>query len=115
MTALYRALPECSGPFRPARRGLAGALARTLEVAEACRFLPRLGHVIFPTVGLEPHETPYSRLCHLALEGPCRRFAPLRPEVVRRLDQELAAIEGLGYAPYFLLVKKIADFARGRG
>jgi len=117
MAALYADLPECRGPFR-ARRGAAGgngSLARTLAVAETCAWLPPLGGVVFPTVALEGHETPYSMLCALAFAGASRRYVPLRPEVVRRLDHELAAIEGLGFAPYFLLVKKIADFARGRG
>jgi DNA-directed DNA polymerase III PolC len=115
MTTLYAALPECRGPFRARRSGACGALQRTLEVAEACRYVPPLGGVVFPSVELEQHETPYSRLCALAFDGARRRYAPLRPEVVRRLDHELEAIEGLGFAPYFLLVKRIADFARARG
>jgi DNA-directed DNA polymerase III PolC len=113
MEALYRTLPERRGPFRT--RGGCGALRRTLEVAERCRFTPTLGGVIFPSIELAGHETPYSRLCALAFDGARARYAPLRPEVVRRLDHELAAIEELGFAPYFLLVQRIADFARARG
>jgi DNA polymerase III alpha subunit len=115
MEALYAGLPDCRGPFRSRRSGASGMLRRTLEVAEACRHVPPLGGVIFPSVELEGHETPYSMLCSLAFDGARRRYTPLRPEVVRRLDHELAAIEGLGFAPYFLLVKRIADFARERG
>jgi len=113
LDALYAELPECRGPFRAVRRG-AGALARTLVLAEACRYTPPLGGVIFPAVELEGHETAYSRLCQLAFEGARARYAPLTPAVLRRLDHELSAIEELGFAPYFLLVKKIADFARER-
>jgi DNA-directed DNA polymerase III PolC len=113
MAALYADLPECRGPFRA--RGALGALRRTLEVAERCRYVPPLGGVVFPTVVLDGHETPYSALCALAFDGARKRYTPLRPEVVRRLEHELAAIEGLGFAPYFLLVKRIADFARARG
>jgi DNA polymerase III alpha subunit len=115
MEALYAGLPECCGPFRSRAKGANGMLRRTLEVAEACRYAPPLGGVVYPSVELEGHETPYSMLCTLAFDGARKRYAPLRPEVVRRLDHELAAIEGLGFAPYFLLVKKIADFARERG
>jgi DNA-directed DNA polymerase III PolC len=115
LRALYADLPECRGPFHSRSRALPGALARTLELAEACRYVPPLGGVLFPEVELDARETPYSRLCQLAFAGAGRRFTPLRPEVVRRLDHELSAIEGLGFAPYFLLVKKIADFARERG
>ena len=62
-----------------------------------------------------PDETAYSRLCEVAFEGARRRYRPLRPEVVRRLDYELDAIDSLGFAPYFLLVLRIADFAREKG
>ncbi len=115
MEALYAELPECRGPFRAARPGTNGMLARTLVLAEDCRHVPTLGGVVFPSIELAGHETPYSALCALAFDGARRRYVPLRPEVVRRLDHELAAIEGLGFAPYFLLVKRIADFARARG
>ncbi|MSR62208.1 MAG: DNA polymerase III subunit alpha [Planctomycetes bacterium] len=111
MEALYAALPECRGPFRTK----SDALRRTLAVAEACRYVPPLGRVIFPSVELAGRDTPYSRLCELAFDGARKRYVPLRPEVVRRLEHELAAIENLGFAPYFLLVKKIADFARAKG
>ena len=37
------------------------------------------------------------------------------PEVLRRLDIELSTIDELGYAPYFLLVQRIAEYARDQG
>ncbi len=117
LETLYASLPECRGPFRARRSGQRaanGMLARTLALAEACRYVPPLGGVVFPSIELDGHETPYSRLCALAFDGARKRYLPLRPEIVRRLDHELAAIEGLGFAPYFLLVKKIADFARAQ-
>ncbi len=112
MRALYADLPEVCGPFE--RRHL-GALERTLEVAERCKFLPELDGILFPTIALEPSETPFSRLAGFAFAGASERFRPLRPEVVRRLEYELATIERLGFSSYFLLVKQIADFAKGRG
>lgn len=115
MEALYAALPECRGPFRARKQGANEVLRRTLEIAEACRYVPPLGGVVFPSIALDEHATPYSELCAQAFDGARRRYAPLRPEVVRRLEHELAAIESLGFAPYFLLVKRIADFARARG
>jgi len=111
----YADLPERRGPFRAPRRGRPGLVARTREVAERCTFVPRLGGVVFPDVKLPPETTPYSALCELAFDGARARYRPLRPEVVRRLEHELAAIEGLGFAPYFLLVKQLADFARSAG
>jgi DNA polymerase III alpha subunit len=109
--------PEWSAALVEAgrRRKIPGALRRTLALAARCSYVPPLGGVLFPEVALEEGETAYSRLCALSFEGARTRFRPLRPVVVRRLDYELATIDQLGYAPYFLLVKGIADFARARG
>jgi DNA polymerase III subunit alpha len=115
MRALYAELPDVPGPWTaPAQRELPGALARTLAVAQECGWRPELDRVFFPEVSLGEGETAYSRLAALAFAGASQRYQPLRPEVVRRLDYELGAIESLGFAPYFLLVKEIADFARER-
>src|SRR5690349_4018460 len=95
--------------------GLPGALERTLEVAARCGYAPPLGGIVFPTIALERGETPYSKLCKLAFGGAQRRYRPLKPEVLRRLDYELTTIERLGFAPYFLLVMQIADFAKAQG
>ncbi len=125
MAALYVDLPEVAGPFErtsttaalPLSSGarLPGALARTLEIGERCAFEPELGKILFPTIEVEGGETPPARLRALALAGARERFRPLRPEVLFRLEYELGTIERLGFAAYFLLVKKIADFARERG
>ena len=95
--------------------GVPGAVLRTVAVAERCRYTPPLGGVVFPEIELEDEETPYSRLCTLAFEGARRRYQPLRPEVLRRLDYELSTIHQLGFAPYFLLVHEIASFAETSG
>ena len=112
MARRYRGLPEARGSFSAAAGDL---LERTLAVAAECRFTPALGQVYFPEVHLGGDETAYSRLSYLSFSGARRRYRPLKPEVVRRLDFELAAIESMGFAPYFLLVRRIADFARERG
>ncbi len=118
MEFLYADLPEVSGPFERAHDDeghTIGALARTLAVAARCAFTPPLGGILFPKIELPSGATPYSQLASFAFDGARARYAPLKPEVVRRLDYELATIDGLGFAPYFLLVKQIADFARERG
>ena len=115
LARLYADLPERRGPFRAPRRGRPGLVARTRTLAERCTFVPRLGGVVFPDIELAPGTTPYSTLCELAFDGARARYRPLRPEVVRRLEHELGAIEGLGFAPYFLLVKRLSDFARTAG
>ena len=120
MCALYADLPEVPGPWTPpekvgpatASSSIPGAVARTLWVAERCRFTPVLDQVNFPSVTLDAGETPYSKLCEWSLEGARVRYRPLRPEVLHRLDIELSTIDQLGYAPYFLLVRRIAEYAR---
>jgi DNA-directed DNA polymerase III PolC len=115
MRTLYAGLPDVRGPFPPGPAGAGDLVARTLAVAEECAYTPPLGRVYFPDVALEDGETAYSRLSALAFDGARRRYRPLRPEVVRRLDHELETIERLGFAAYFLLVRRIADFARDEG
>ncbi len=113
---LYANVPDVAGAWKvEAPAGVPACVARTLAVAESCAYVPELGGVLFPRVELEAGETAYSKLSGLALEGARRRYRPLRPEVLRRLDHELTTIEDLGFAPYFLLVQKIRDWAAREG
>jgi DNA-directed DNA polymerase III PolC len=112
MRSFYDGVAECSGPFTA---GDDGVLARTLEIAERCTFTPELGGILFPTIALATGETAYSKLVALSFRGASERYRPLKPEAVRRLDYELSTIDKLGFAPYFLLVMQIADFARAQG
>ena len=110
--ALYTELPEVSGPFAAsAPPSHHGALARTLEVAERCQYLPKLGGVVFPNIQLDADDSPYSRLVSLSFDGARERYRPLHQQVIRRLDYELSVIDELGFAAYFLLVRQIRDFA----
>ncbi len=117
LAPLYAEIPDVPGPWpvKSAAEGdLPGPLLRTQTLALHCDWRPTLDRVVFPKVECERDESPYSRLCSLAFDGARRRYRPLKPEVVRRLDYELAAIESLGFSPYFLLVHRIALFARSR-
>ena len=92
----FAELPDVPGAWPVAPEALLenepACVARTRLVAEACRYTPALGGVLFPEVELEADESPYSKLCALAIAGAQQRFRPLRPEVLRRLDYELATI-----------------------
>ncbi len=50
-----------------------------------------------------------------AYQGARRLYGNLTPELETRLEHELAAIEGYGYAALFLIVQDILQFARQRG
>jgi error-prone DNA polymerase len=87
----------------------------TLRIAERCDLDLGLGAFHFPTVEVARGETPYSVLSKLAWRGLEERYRPVTPESVRRLQHELAIIEQLGFPEYFLVVRDIVDFAKGRG
>jgi error-prone DNA polymerase len=87
----------------------------TAAIAERCDLDLGLGAFHFPSVEVPQGETPYSVLSKLAWHGLERRYRPVTPEAVRRLQHELSVIDRLGFSEYFLVVKDIVDFAKSRG
>jgi error-prone DNA polymerase len=87
----------------------------TLQIAEACEFDLGLGRVHFPSF-----PTPAGRSAGSVLAERCwrglddRAIKPTR-EVRDRLDHELAQIQVMGYAAYFLTVADIIDDIRAMG
>ncbi len=92
------------------------AVARTLEIAERCRFnLDELRYE-YPDEMTGAGRTPQEELAHLTGIGAQARYPQGVPATVRAtLDHELALIGELGYAPYFLTVYDIVRFARAQG
>ena len=92
------------------------ALARSVEIAEACTFNLDELRYDYPADPIPEGETPQSYLTRLAWEGAAWRYPHGLPEKVeRQIHHELDIIGTLGYAPYFLTVQDIVAFARGRG
>ena len=91
------------------------ALKRSLEIAARCGFdLSELSYE-YPDE-MSEGETPQARLERLAREGVKRRYPNWASERVHQLMQkELALIDELKYAPYFLTVRDIVQEARARG
>ena len=102
MTAAFAAWPE--------------AVPTSLEIAERCSVEMELGKMLIPrfeTPGGEP-EAEYLR--ELALEGLRARYGdPVPAEAMERLDMELAVIEKMGFAAYFLIVWDFVKFAKDSG
>jgi error-prone DNA polymerase len=97
-------------------RGHEAALARTLEIAESCRF--SLDELVYeyPDEPVPPGSTPQAHLEALTWEGARWRFPDGIPDGVRdTVERELKLIAALNYAPYFLTVHDIVAFARSRG
>ena len=91
------------------------AVARTTEIAARCTFsLDELAYQ-YPEERTMPGLTPQQALEKLTWDGVKDRYPEGLPdEVKEKLDHELALIERLGYAPYFLTVNSIVRFARSR-
>ena len=89
------------------------ALAATREIAERCGFtLTDLGYR-FPDYPLPPGETADSYLRALTYAGARERWGhELSARVRRQLEHELAIIERLKLAGYFLIVWDIVQFCR---
>jgi error-prone DNA polymerase len=117
VSALGDALPAdgvralADGPtLRRRYAGRPELLARTLEVAAACRFsLAELRYEY-------PLEGGPEKLRAFVEHGARERWPDGVPAKVRALiEHELTLIAELGYEPYFLTVHEIVAFARSRG
>ena len=91
------------------------ALSNTVAIADACRFSLdelRYQYPLERTGGL----TAQQMLEQLTWRGAADRYGGVVPDDVRaQLDHELALIDELAYAPYFLTVENIVRFARSQG
>jgi error-prone DNA polymerase len=91
------------------------ALAQTVAIAERCRF--SLGELSYeyPEETTEEGRTPQQQLEHLAWQGAAERYPDGIPDKVRAtIEHELALIEKLAYAPYFLTVHDVVRYARSQ-
>jgi DNA polymerase-3 subunit alpha len=91
------------------------ALAGTIEIASRCTTGLPDGKPIWPSPQLPAHETPETALAAHARSGLHERYLPAQSiAAADRLEAELLAIVGHGYAPLFLVVADIVRFARGQ-
>ncbi|MDO5706650.1 MAG: PHP domain-containing protein, partial [Paracoccus sp. (in: a-proteobacteria)] len=89
------------------------AIRRTVEIANRCSF--RLDDLRYQYPLESDGEPAQSRLERLTREGLAWRYphgAP--PHIVERVTKELTLIAEVEYAPYFLTVHDIVQFARSR-
>ncbi|HSL83323.1 MAG TPA: error-prone DNA polymerase, partial [Thermoanaerobaculia bacterium] len=94
---------------------LPGALEAAADLADRLAFtLEDLGYR-FPDYPLPPGETPDSYLRHLTWNGARARFRPLTARAQAQIEKELALIEKLGLAGYFLLVWDVVRFCKQEG
>jgi error-prone DNA polymerase len=93
----------------------AAAVARTAEIADRCDFSMDELRYEYPEELCPPGESMSCYLGRLAWAGASERYPGGVPDKVRSLiDRELAIIEELNYAAYFLTVWDLVRFARSR-
>ncbi|HWC98308.1 MAG TPA: error-prone DNA polymerase [Candidatus Sulfopaludibacter sp.] len=91
---------------------LPGAIERTLEISSRLEFsLADLGYE-FPRFPVPPGETMNSFLRKRVDEGARLRYRPYHEKARHQIEHELALIEKLGLAGYFLIVWDIVRFCR---
>jgi error-prone DNA polymerase len=91
------------------------AVSNTVELSSRLQFtLKDLGYK-FPNYPVPPGETMDSFLYARTWEGARNRYQPVTGRVQQQIGRELALIEKLGLAGYFLIVWDIVRFCRENG
>jgi error-prone DNA polymerase len=88
---------------------------RTIEIADSCTFDIGLGTVHFPDFPTPRGRSAASVLAERCWRGIDGRGMEATPEVKDRLDLELALIQRMGYAAYFLTVADIVADIKAMG
>ncbi|WP_020577745.1 error-prone DNA polymerase [Actinopolymorpha alba] len=95
-----------------------GAVARTVEYANALAFPLRKARPRLPRQKVPEGHTPMTWLRELVFQGAERAYGsyvgPLRDEAYARLNKELKVIEEKDFPGYFLIVHDIVEFARNK-
>ena len=92
------------------------AIANNIRLSRRCsryRFLPR--EPVFPAFDRPGDLAPRAQLRKLCREGMARRYTRVPRDAEARIDRELSLIDSKGFSEYFLVVREIVQYARGRG
>ena len=91
------------------------AIEQTDAIAQRVNIELDLGHWTFPNFKLPEGATPDQELRKIATAGFSKKGLAATPEYSDRLDYELKIIQKKGYAPYFLVVADLIDYAQRNG
>jgi error-prone DNA polymerase len=92
-----------------------GVVERAAEIGRACAFDLALVAPSLPPFPTTDDRTEMEELRRLVEEGAHQRYGPRSPATEQAwatIEHELAVIESLGFAGYFLVVWEIVDFCR---
>ncbi len=91
------------------------ACDNTLRIAEKCELEIEVGKWYFPSFALPEGKTAEEQLRQLCKERVKERVGEVNEEVQKRLNYELDVICQKGYAPYFLIVADMVNWANSKG
>ena len=91
------------------------ALLTASEIAERCSLKLPLGEVKFPEIDLPKGLPPIQVLRQKAEKGARHKYGEITAEINDRLDHEIGVIDELGFAPLFLIMERVIEFARSKG
>lgn len=91
------------------------ALLNTEKIADACSLELTLGKWTFPKLQIKSGKTPEEELRDIAYRGIDVRGLQKTDEIVNRIEYELEIIKLKGFAPYFLVVADLLNFAHKNG
>lgn len=94
---------------------LPDSIENTNKVAEKCDLELVLGKWFFPNFPLEKGETPDNYLRNLARKKLEEKIPNFKDDEINRLNHELDIICTKGYAPYFLIVMDMVNWAGDNG
>lgn len=91
------------------------SLENTIKIAEKCNLEIDLGKWYFPQFPLPKKTTPENELERLVKERLKEKFSKVDKEISERIEYELKTIISKGYAPYFLIVTDMVNWASSQG
>lgn len=91
------------------------ALENTVKIADRCNLEISIGKWFLPNY-IVPSGLPYDEeLRRITEAGIAKRGLEKTPELTQRMEYELEIIKTKGYAPYFLVVSDLLDYAHANG
>jgi DNA-directed DNA polymerase III PolC len=88
------------------------AIANTMEIADRCNLELPLDQKHYPAIALPSGKSAMDILRQRARRGAKGRYGQMTATIEDRLEHELAIIAELDYAPIFLIMAEIIDYAR---
>jgi len=90
------------------------AIKNSEKIAMSCNLKIDLGNIKFPLFTTPSGETPHEYLKKLCLEKLSNRYPKKSKNVLDRLNYELEIIKKTNFAPYFLIVQDLTNWAKAQ-